>query len=101
MDGSIHGGDGSEVDHLHLTLEVGVADNLARCGRVHAQHLAISQIQHIAAIQLRSHAVGCQLLAPLQMSLFPLFLMCGHYQRRLWGPKGCTQCGSIGVRADV
>lgn len=68
MDGSIHGGDGSEVDHLHLTLEVGVADNLARCGRVHAQHLAISQIQHVAAIQLRSHAVSCHFLAPFIVS---------------------------------
>lgn len=54
VDGAVHGGDGGEVDNLHLALEVGVAHDLARRSGMHAQHLAVAQVQHIAAIQLRT-----------------------------------------------
>lgn len=50
MHSAVHGRDGREIDHLHLALEVRVAHNLPRSRRVHAQHLAVAQIQHIAAV---------------------------------------------------
>lgn len=53
MDSAIHGRDGREVDNLHLALEVRVAHNLPRSRRMHAQHLAVAQVQHVAAVQLR------------------------------------------------
>ena len=51
--GAIHGRDGREVDDLHVAVEVRAAHDLARRVCVHAQHLAVAQVQYVAAVQLR------------------------------------------------
>lgn len=51
---AVHGGDGREVDDLHGTLEVRVLHDLACTGGIAADDAAAAQVQHIAAILLRT-----------------------------------------------
>lgn len=52
MHGAVHGGDGREVDDLHVTLEVRVLHDLASAGGVAADDAAAAQVQHVAPVFL-------------------------------------------------
>ena len=64
MHSTIHRGDGCEVDYLHITVEMRVAYYLPCRARVHAQDPAMTQVQHVAPIQLRTSKHAMTVTSP-------------------------------------